>query len=317
MPGLRLSCSAALTAALAAGALSACDADLAALGKANDGGSGSGSFSTGGSSGSGGRYGAGAVGGPGSFGSGGSGAGSGSAGSGTFGNPGSGGSGGFGSVGTGGSGGVRTGGGGGFDGGLAVGGSGGSVTGGLGGSGARGGTGGTGGGILVGGFGGGSSGTGGTIGTGGTPGTGASTGTCTLPSCFAELSRTCVAMGRCVMQSTPSSSNVCYENGVKQLTMIGAFTPTGISALSRVTNPNGTTCFTMEILGMSNGSGMVTYRNAAGTIVARSTTDAAGNTSAMCTGGPTVTIPRNCSMPGTGTGGAGGTPGMCATGICP
>jgi hypothetical protein len=153
-----------------------------------------------------------------------------------------------------------------------------------------------------------------------TGGAGGSTvGACNFPTCISDLQTACVPTGTCMSQIGIGGANLCWANGVKSLTSI-AISGTSAVATTRWTKMDGSTCYTTETPVGASGVVTLTYKNAAGTVVATGMTNAGGNTfTVTCTGQTPVTVNlQTCGAQGgmTGTGGAGGS-GGCTMGMCP
>jgi hypothetical protein len=150
----------------------------------------------------------------------------------------------------------------------------------------------------------------------------ASTGNCNYPQCYIDLVKDCVPSGACVQQTTtigspiPTSSNIaiCYDNGVKMLTVMDFSNVSLLTQTETVKNASGV-CYTMEALISAASSGNITYtmKNAAGATVATLAIDTTAQTETItCTGGPPVVVPTNCGSSNSDAG--SGT--TCTTGTC-
>ncbi len=164
-------------------------------------------------------------------------------------------------------------------------------------SGFGGGSGGTGGS----GFGGGPGATGGSgFGTGGS-GTGGGAGRCDMPNCIKMYMDQYKPMGTCTTQSTPSSSNTCYGNGVKAFVVFTSFNP--LTVQQRITKPDGTVCLTTEVTVASSGNpstATAVFRNPTGSVIATATgmISTATNqhpTTVTCSNGVSKVIPPDCN----------------------
>lgn len=161
-------------------------------------------------------------------------------------------------------------------------------------------------------------GTGGTVGTGGVLGTGGGggnggsgggtgSGSCNAPSCLNGLMTSCEPSGTCVsqMDMTTFASNTCYSNGVKELMAISA------SGMTMTVKKDSSTCYSVDV----SATGVLTFKNGAGSPVATGTYDKnAGTTTVTCTGGQPVTLNASCDtadMGGAMTGGSDCTDGVC------
>jgi len=149
------------------------------------------------------------------------------------------------------------------------------------------------------------------------------TGNCDYPKCFVDLVKGCAptAAESCVDQTstigtTGTSTAICYDNGVKQLTEttltfdIGTMTMSG-TTVSSWKNAAGL-CYSMEAPYSTTSIGSLTYtvKNATGVTVATLVIDAtAGTQTITCTGQAPVVLPKNCDL---GGGGLTCTPGSCA-----
>jgi hypothetical protein len=158
--------------------------------------------------------------------------------------------------------------------------------------------------------------------TAGTGGAGGSANCGDIPSCFVTLISGCEPSGTCVEADTntvtattvTTTSNVCYANGVKAMTMTTAdLTTDQGSGTIRYLKSNGATCFNATITTDSADNPVITFMNAAGTTVGTETTDAAGDEILTCTGGQPVIVndTGNCDMPSGMT-----TSGDCTQGTC-
>jgi hypothetical protein len=210
------------------------------------------------------------------------------------------------------------------------------ATGGIGGVTGKGGATGTGGMIATGGTGG-VTGKGGATGMGGTVvGAGGSTGTgaCAYPACYTDLLSSCIPGGTCVQQSgymcgavacpepltsVPTSmiSNVCYSNGVKNLTSIDMTSTASMVSVTTVTK-NGTLCYSYEMpyAAATSTSATMVFKNSAGATVVTYVISSTDRTATItCTGKSPVVVSLDCgSTPDGGTSSDGGT--GCTTGTC-
>jgi hypothetical protein len=158
------------------------------------------------------------------------------------------------------------------------------------------------------------SGTGGIVGTGGTVvhtgGTGGMTtstsanpgtiGNCLYPGCLYELFRDCYPQGDCVQSQSMSGLSVeldsCCDGGVMEtLTVSLDFfgNVTGESIVSQ----GGKRCYKTDMSASPlSGDATFVYRNAAGKIVARGSSNISGTaeTDVTCTNGETGTIAAGC-----------------------
>jgi len=120
----------------------------------------------------------------------------------------------------------------------------------------------------------GSAGSAGSAGGAGSGGSGAGgTAGWVIPSCLADLMRTCPTSGMCREARDPDGANhrICYASGVKVTTPSSSCSAGGRS-LTRVTKPDGSLCYTLEesgvTMGMACENGSYTWRDAANKVVA-------------------------------------------------
>jgi hypothetical protein len=159
---------------------------------------------------------------------------------------------------------------------------------------------------------------GGGLGGGGAGGGGGGAGTCNFPSCFAAIATDCIPSGTCVKSTgTAGSSNICYSNGVKE---ISALSISGTTISYVVTFKNASkTCYSMIIdpsAALSGGPVTMSINDPAGTTVGTMSVDTAtGQGTVTCTNQAPVTLESACTagLDPTGTT-AGSTP--CTEGAC-
>ena len=158
---------------------------------------------------------------------------------------------------------------------------------------------------------------GGHPGTGGTTGAGGSNGCTNVPSCLSFLA-TCYPSGSCMSQTIVSLSpasvtlNKCYSNGVKESTS-GALSGATVTSGTVTVSLNGTFCYSYDVsLGAGGTSGSLTFKNAAGAVLATVVSVNATTTTFSC-GGQMYQLPTSCTsaVASIETGPA------CSAGTCP
>jgi hypothetical protein len=144
-------------------------------------------------------------------------------------------------------------------------------------------------------------------------------GTCNYPQCYVDLVKNCVPQGACVLQTTTgttsSSTNICYDNGVKTINATDFSNPAAMTMT--ITTKNGSAvCYSMVApltLGSTTGA-TFTLKDGSGTTVGTLTSDLQANTTTItCVGAAPVVVPYNCDSTHTDAGsGAACTTGTCA-----
>ena len=168
------------------------------------------------------------------------------------------------------------------------------------------------------------------VGAGGSSGTGA----CAYPACYTDLLSGCLPGGTCVQQSgymcgavacpepltsSPTSmiSNLCYGNGVKNLTSVDLTNTASMVSVTTVTK-NGTVCYSYEMpyAGATSTSMTMVFKNSAGATVVTYMVNGTDRTATItCTGKSPVVVSLDCgSTPDAGTSSDAGT--GCTTGTC-
>jgi hypothetical protein len=125
----------------------------------------------------------------------------------------------------------------------------------------------------------------------------------------------CVPTGACTTQTTfsaPSAQvNSCYANGVKMLITTNLGGGPMAATTMRVTRPDGSTCYTLDVAGPNDGTRTLVYRDGAGFAVVNGTIDPDGRISVTCEG---RTFELSSQCPGADVGTATGQ--GCAPGTC-
>lgn len=141
------------------------------------------------------------------------------------------------------------------------------------------------------------SGNGGMLGGGGISGSGGAaggaSGTCNYPTCLASLATTCAPSGTCTQQTDPTTyaTNTCYSNGVKTISSVNLTT----LAVTLTYKKGGSTCYSVDVAGISTGSLTMTFKNASGGTLGTGTMDAATNALTItCAGAQPVTLDAAC-----------------------
>jgi hypothetical protein len=139
---------------------------------------------------------------------------------------------------------------------------------------------------------------------------------CNLPNCWAELAKDCVPMGTCTTSFPAGDLNICYSNGVKQLSY---FQGSGMCHIfsGAVIKPNGSICYTIEFASSAGSTTVMGIKNPSGSTVATvTTTDQTGKFTVTCTGEqPVVIDAMSCGNQPPRMVGAGGS-GACTMGVC-
>jgi hypothetical protein len=154
-------------------------------------------------------------------------------------------------------------------------------------------------------------------GGGGSTSTGTVTGTddCSQcwPQCFLDMFAPCTPSGACTQQSTTGGTgatvNVCYDNGVKATTGVGA---TGAS--TTYYKADGSVCFTGESA-YSGSTVTATYKDASGAVLLTDTTASAGSQvqTIVCGGKTYMVDPSSAACTACQTGGMSSS---CTNGTC-
>jgi hypothetical protein len=161
----------------------------------------------------------------------------------------------------------------------------------------------------MGGSGGASAGAGGAAGGAG----GSSGDDCPVPDCLVTLQSACPPDGDCRLDtSTPTSPELCWENGVSMETSAG------LTSVTTVRGSGGGVCYTIEttvlLSGVTPTGTSKVWKDSNGTTVATGGEDYAAETSTVqCVSGDTVVYDANaaCSGPDDGS------QSECPSGSCP
>jgi hypothetical protein len=155
-------------------------------------------------------------------------------------------------------------------------------------------------------------------------GVGGASGKCADIATCLEFIDTCGSAGTCMSQTIDSVAtgtetyNECYSNGVKNSTVSSYDVASGAVSVVTTVSKNGSICYTLGIAssgaGGATGSGAaLTFKNAAGAVLATISSPDAATTVVSC-GGKTYTVGKtDCEMPSM----PDTTQADCTDGVCP
>lgn len=105
---------------------------------------------------------------------------------------------------------------------------------------------------------------------------------CNVPACILrmyELVVSCAPTGTCVGQVSETGTNQCYSDGRRLSVVVDE----GGNGILRLTNPDGSTCLTEDIVNDGEGLNIV-IRDASGVALGTATANADGSTTISCDG---------------------------------